>query len=131
MRKVCQQIRQGFTLIEILIVVAVISILVSVVLISLSGGREKAKVARFKEVTHSIKTAAINACADGNIDYTNVTGSFGVIPTNIESITENLPLSSCGSTGTTTFNISIKSRNLTTPCTAVIDQTGITSFTGC
>lgn len=130
MRKVCQSIRQGFTLIELLIVVAIIIILVSVVIISISGGREKAKVARFKNVVHSIKTAAINACADGDIDYTNVTGSFGVIPeASIREIRENF--SSCGPTGATTFNISVFSQGLTSSCEAVIDQTGITSFMGC
>jgi prepilin-type N-terminal cleavage/methylation domain-containing protein len=124
--------QKGFTLIELLVVVAIIVILVSVVLISLFGGRDKAKVARFKQAVHSIQTAAIKACYDGQINYTNITGSFGVIPTNIiKSISENQPWSNCGPAGTATFNISIESEGITTPCTAVINQTGITSFTGC
>lgn len=127
MRKVCQPIRRGFTLIELLVVVAVIIILVSVVLISLSGGREKAKVARFKNVVHSLQTAAINVCADAPINWAT---SFGTIPTPIYSILDNVP-SDCGPSAATTFNASVLSKDLATPCTAVIDQTGITNFTGC
>jgi prepilin-type N-terminal cleavage/methylation domain-containing protein len=132
MQKASLLFRRGFTLIELLVVIAIIGILATVVLVSLSSGREKAKVARFKAVVHSFQTKAIEACDNGRINYTNdVTGSFGIIPANIKSITENLPSQSCGSAGTTTFNISIESKDLSTPCTAVIEQTGITSFTGC
>ena len=129
MQKAHLLFRQGFTLIELLVVIAIIGILAAVVLVSLSSGREKAKVAKFKAVVHSLQTKSIEACDSGTIDYMDVTGSFGVIPTSIYSITDNGQ--SCGSTGNTTFNASILSSDLSAPCTAVIEQTGITSFTGC
>lgn len=123
--------RQGFTLIELLIVIAIIGILASIVLVSLASGREKAKIAGFKATVHSMQTKAIEACDTGPIDYTNGTGSFGTIPSAIDAagITDNGQ--NCGSNGLDIFNASVPSVELTTPCTAVIEQTGITSYAGC
>lgn len=123
--------QKGFTLIELLIVIAIIGILASIVLVSLASAREKAKIAGFKATVHSMQTKAIEACDTGPIDYTNGSGSFGVIPAAINDggITDNGQ--NCGSDGSDAFNASIPSAELTTTCTAVIDQTGITSFDTC
>jgi len=123
--------KKGFTLIELLVVIAIIGILASVVLVSLMSGREKAKVSGFKATIHSFQTAAIQVCDTGTIDYTNGTGSFGIIPVTVDAINIVDNGQSCGPSGVTTFNASIPSGDLATQCTAVIEETGITSFTGC
>jgi len=114
-----------------LIVIAIIGILASIVLVSLSSAREKAKVATFKATVHSLQTKAIEVCDTGAINYTDGTGSFGTIPAaiNAAGIVDNGQ--NCGPNGSDAFNASIPSGQLTTPCTAVIEQTGITSYAGC
>ncbi len=120
----------GFTLIELLVVIAIIGILASIVLVSLNSARERAKIANFKRVTHSMQTRAIEECDSGVLDFS----SWLDIPSIIDSdnIVENFP-QSCGPGAGLIFEFSIPSTPgfLETDCTAVIDQTGITSFDTC
>lgn len=55
-------IKKGFTLIELMIVIAIIAIVVVIVLVSLSSAREKSSVATFKTQAGTVRTKAIEAC---------------------------------------------------------------------
>jgi len=55
---------QGFTLVELLLVIAIIAILVTVLFVSLGGQRERARTTAFKENARGLVTT-FTACTDG------------------------------------------------------------------
>ncbi|MDD5463736.1 MAG: type II secretion system protein [Candidatus Moranbacteria bacterium] len=57
--------KRAFTLIELLIVIAIIGVLASIVLVSTSGAREKAKLAKMVSIMRSIESIAY-ACTLNN-----------------------------------------------------------------
>ena len=54
--------RRGFTVIELLVIVAIIGILRTVILVTLSVARTRAKDNSFKTTAHSIQTALTSCC---------------------------------------------------------------------
>jgi len=64
--------KKGFTLIEILIVIAIIGALAAIVLVKLSDARKKAKISAVKKIMKSLNVALTDCAASGKI-----TGSFG------------------------------------------------------
>ncbi len=61
--------QKGFTLIELLVVIAIIGILAAIVLVSLSGARDRAKDARIQSGLSQVRTMAEMVYNADDLDY--------------------------------------------------------------
>lgn len=94
-------------LILIPVFIAVIGILASIVLVSLSSAREKAREAAFKAQVSSIIPQALLVCDQRNITQNDLVGSGETQYFGVEDIKKSLK-QDCGNLGASTFSFSVK-----------------------
>lgn len=122
--------KKGFTLIELLVVIAIIGILSAIILVTLISGKERARVASFKEQVKSIHTLAVYYSDDSDIvNAVALRAKIALPPSGVVwNVNPALPQSADGKGS---FTLYVDSENLGDLCTATMKETGITVFTGC
>jgi type IV pilus assembly protein PilA len=73
-----QNLTNGFTLIELMIVVAIIGVLAAVAIPAYQDFTTKAKIMEGVSLTASIRTAVGLACSSGTLSGASVTTDFGL-----------------------------------------------------
>jgi len=108
--------KKGFTLIELLVVIAIIGLLSSIVLVSIKGAREKAKIAKARQEVNTIYKAIllkeategkypsvgnINSASDFNTYLAPYLTGIGNDPWGVSYFYDGCPepCSSCGGAG--------------------------------
>ena len=125
-----------------MIVIAIIGILASIVLVSLSSAREKANIATFKSQVSSLQPNILAMCDTATLAFGNIEAAAATTGANRKTGTvaaANITSNLCGPSGTGAFTVTIRSINLGTSAAAVacntvdttMNQNGVLFATGC
>ncbi len=120
-----KQIQKGFTLIELMIVVAIIGILAAVAIPAYSDYTKKAKATELVQGTAALKTAVEICIADQGLSGGSVSGCAGGsngVPANMDSTVAATPLG--GTKYTKSKAVSDAGVITVTATTALADATG-------
>lgn len=133
---------QGFTLIEIMIVVGIIGILATVLLVGLIIAKNKAKDAEFKSIISSVNASIMMCCFNEGVILTSAGGPVCSPPdagsnypdaTKIGGIVVNTPANhNCAGANNTYEVIITPGTSNAGKCeSAKVNQKGVVGFTGC
>jgi len=103
--------KKGFTLIELLVVIAIIAILASIVMVAMSGARDKARDARLKGDLSQVRTLA-ELINDDNSTYASTCASASALGASGTNYTTQL----------TTIQSDIVAQGSTTTCYATTNS---------
>ncbi len=119
--------KAGFTLLELLVVVAIIGIFAAVAIYTLSGTRDSAKTAAFKSEMDALIPNLVSICHDRNILASDLAGGTSYVAFEDDPETQ-----SCGVNGDAAFSIEVPSANGSACTTATLTADGASySPSGC